>query len=220
MHSVVNISQLLKDRNITVRGGSLLFSVSVFFMLLAVCACLHKQKDLLMLRFHVGLKYGHIRYLFNLTAGLDRFYILCVLPLFHCRSSRGLRRAGRHRQQWACQCRRTQVWRCRSTATPWCSPRPTRGLCRTQTKDTQTGSSAKMDSYGESPERNRASWVNRFFCLFFTVQCRRVLSVTDFISCSMLLNQPMQTLVPTSSVTSQPSQCNMGISQTMWVQFK
>lgn len=57
--------------------------------------------------------------------------------------------------------------------------------------------------------------VNRFFCLFFTVQCRRVLSVTDFISCSMLLNQPMQTLVPTSSVTSQPSQCNMGISQTM-----
>lgn len=33
----------------------------------------------------------------------------------------------------------------------------------------------------------------------------------------MLLNQPMQTLVPTSSVTSQPSQCNMGISQTLWV---
>ncbi|XP_068572469.1 neuronal PAS domain-containing protein 2 isoform X4 [Cebidichthys violaceus] len=31
----------------------------------------------------------------------------------------------------------------------------------------------------------------------------------------MLLNQPMQTLVPTSSVTSQPSQCNMGISQTI-----
>ncbi|XP_074528893.1 neuronal PAS domain-containing protein 2 isoform X4 [Halichoeres trimaculatus] len=30
----------------------------------------------------------------------------------------------------------------------------------------------------------------------------------------MLLNQPMQTLVPTSSVTSQPSQCNMGLSQT------
>lgn len=33
----------------------------------------------------------------------------------------------------------------------------------------------------------------------------------------MLLNQPMQTLVPTSSATSQPSQCNMGISQNMWV---
>uniref|UniRef100_A0A3P9MR16 Neuronal PAS domain protein 2 n=1 Tax=Oryzias latipes TaxID=8090 RepID=A0A3P9MR16_ORYLA len=32
----------------------------------------------------------------------------------------------------------------------------------------------------------------------------------------MLLNQPMQTLVPTSSVTSQPSQCNMGISQTLY----
>ncbi|XP_069395571.1 neuronal PAS domain-containing protein 2 isoform X3 [Paralichthys olivaceus] len=32
----------------------------------------------------------------------------------------------------------------------------------------------------------------------------------------MLLNQPMQTLVPTSSVTSQPSQCNMGISQTIY----
>ncbi|KAM4726588.1 neuronal PAS domain-containing protein 2 isoform 1-T2 [Anableps anableps] len=32
----------------------------------------------------------------------------------------------------------------------------------------------------------------------------------------MLLNQPMQTMVPTSSVTSQPSQCNMGISQTLY----
>ncbi|MEQ2158220.1 hypothetical protein GOODEAATRI_010021 [Goodea atripinnis] len=32
----------------------------------------------------------------------------------------------------------------------------------------------------------------------------------------MLLNEPMQTLVPTSSVTSQPSQCNMGISQTLY----
>ncbi|XP_062261398.1 neuronal PAS domain-containing protein 2 isoform X2 [Platichthys flesus] len=32
----------------------------------------------------------------------------------------------------------------------------------------------------------------------------------------MLLNQPMQTLVPTSSVTSQPPQCNMGISQTIY----
>nr|XP_020454730.1 neuronal PAS domain-containing protein 2-like isoform X3 [Monopterus albus] len=32
----------------------------------------------------------------------------------------------------------------------------------------------------------------------------------------MLLNQPLQTLVPTSSVTSQPSQCNMGISQTIY----
>ncbi|TMS13768.1 Circadian locomoter output cycles protein kaput [Larimichthys crocea] len=32
----------------------------------------------------------------------------------------------------------------------------------------------------------------------------------------MLLNQPVQTLVPTSSVTSQPSQCNMGISQTIY----
>ncbi|XP_028276616.1 neuronal PAS domain-containing protein 2 isoform X2 [Parambassis ranga] len=32
----------------------------------------------------------------------------------------------------------------------------------------------------------------------------------------MLLNQPMQTLVPTTSVTSQPSQCNMGISQTLY----
>ncbi|XP_035864705.1 neuronal PAS domain-containing protein 2 isoform X8 [Sander lucioperca] len=32
----------------------------------------------------------------------------------------------------------------------------------------------------------------------------------------MLLNQPMQTLVPTSSVTTQPSQCNMGISQTIY----
>ncbi|XP_041864322.1 neuronal PAS domain-containing protein 2 isoform X3 [Melanotaenia boesemani] len=32
----------------------------------------------------------------------------------------------------------------------------------------------------------------------------------------MLLNQPTQTLVPTSSVTSQPSQCNMGISQTLY----
>ncbi|XP_060941887.1 neuronal PAS domain-containing protein 2 isoform X2 [Limanda limanda] len=32
----------------------------------------------------------------------------------------------------------------------------------------------------------------------------------------MLLNQPMQTLVPSSSVTSQPSQCNMGISQTIY----
>lgn len=35
------------------------------------------------------------------------------------------------------------------------------------------------------------------------------------ICCRMLLNQPMQTLVPTSNVTSQPSQCNMGISQSM-----
>ncbi|XP_031712906.1 neuronal PAS domain-containing protein 2 isoform X4 [Anarrhichthys ocellatus] len=32
----------------------------------------------------------------------------------------------------------------------------------------------------------------------------------------MLLNQPMQTLVPTGSVPSQPSQCNMGISQTIY----
>ncbi|KAM8900500.1 neuronal PAS domain-containing protein 2 isoform 3-T5 [Spinachia spinachia] len=32
----------------------------------------------------------------------------------------------------------------------------------------------------------------------------------------MLLNQPMQTLVPTSSVTAQPSQCNMGVSQTIY----
>ncbi|KAF7205979.1 neuronal PAS domain-containing protein 2 isoform X1 [Nothobranchius furzeri] len=32
----------------------------------------------------------------------------------------------------------------------------------------------------------------------------------------MLLNQPVQTLVPTSSITSQPSQCNMGISQTLY----
>uniref|UniRef100_A0A087YNF1 Neuronal PAS domain protein 2 n=1 Tax=Poecilia formosa TaxID=48698 RepID=A0A087YNF1_POEFO len=32
----------------------------------------------------------------------------------------------------------------------------------------------------------------------------------------MLLNQSMQTMVPTSSVTSQPSQCNMGISQTLY----
>lgn len=32
----------------------------------------------------------------------------------------------------------------------------------------------------------------------------------------MLLNQPMQTLVPTSSVTSQPSQCNMGLPQTIY----
>ncbi|XP_072230484.1 neuronal PAS domain-containing protein 2 [Leuresthes tenuis] len=32
----------------------------------------------------------------------------------------------------------------------------------------------------------------------------------------MLLNQPMQTLVPTSGVTTQPSQCNMGISQTLY----
>ncbi|XP_029374636.1 neuronal PAS domain-containing protein 2 isoform X2 [Echeneis naucrates] len=32
----------------------------------------------------------------------------------------------------------------------------------------------------------------------------------------MLLNQPMQTLVPTTNVTSQPSQCNMGISQTIY----
>ncbi|XP_037543433.1 neuronal PAS domain-containing protein 2 [Nematolebias whitei] len=35
-------------------------------------------------------------------------------------------------------------------------------------------------------------------------------------SLRMLLNQQMQTLVPTSSVTSQPSQCNMGISQTLY----
>ncbi|XP_034034623.1 neuronal PAS domain-containing protein 2 isoform X3 [Thalassophryne amazonica] len=33
---------------------------------------------------------------------------------------------------------------------------------------------------------------------------------------SMLLNQPIQTLVPTSSVTTQPSQCNVGISQTIY----
>ncbi|XP_056141360.1 neuronal PAS domain-containing protein 2 [Lampris incognitus] len=32
----------------------------------------------------------------------------------------------------------------------------------------------------------------------------------------MLLNQPMQTLVPNSSVTSQPSQCNTGIQQTKY----
>uniref|UniRef100_A0A8D3B599 Neuronal PAS domain protein 2 n=1 Tax=Scophthalmus maximus TaxID=52904 RepID=A0A8D3B599_SCOMX len=32
----------------------------------------------------------------------------------------------------------------------------------------------------------------------------------------MLLNQPMQTLVPSSSVTTQPSQCNMGLSQTIY----
>uniref|UniRef100_A0AAQ5ZQV4 Neuronal PAS domain protein 2 n=1 Tax=Amphiprion ocellaris TaxID=80972 RepID=A0AAQ5ZQV4_AMPOC len=32
----------------------------------------------------------------------------------------------------------------------------------------------------------------------------------------MLLNQPVQTLVPTSSVTTQPSQCNMGLSQTIY----
>uniref|UniRef100_A0A8C3AH42 Neuronal PAS domain protein 2 n=1 Tax=Cyclopterus lumpus TaxID=8103 RepID=A0A8C3AH42_CYCLU len=32
----------------------------------------------------------------------------------------------------------------------------------------------------------------------------------------MLLNQPMQALVPASSVTSQPSQCNTGISQTIY----
>lgn len=32
----------------------------------------------------------------------------------------------------------------------------------------------------------------------------------------MLLNQPMQTLVPTSSVSSQPSQCNMGLPQTLY----
>ncbi|XP_035482900.2 neuronal PAS domain-containing protein 2 isoform X2 [Scophthalmus maximus] len=32
----------------------------------------------------------------------------------------------------------------------------------------------------------------------------------------MLLNQPMQTLVPSSTVTTQPSQCNMGLSQTIY----
>ncbi|XP_055004988.1 neuronal PAS domain-containing protein 2 isoform X2 [Boleophthalmus pectinirostris] len=32
----------------------------------------------------------------------------------------------------------------------------------------------------------------------------------------MLLNQPMQTLVPTSSVSSQSSQCNMGLPQTIY----
>uniref|UniRef100_A0A667XH70 Neuronal PAS domain protein 2 n=1 Tax=Myripristis murdjan TaxID=586833 RepID=A0A667XH70_9TELE len=32
----------------------------------------------------------------------------------------------------------------------------------------------------------------------------------------MLLNQPMQTLVPSNSVTSQPSQCNTGIQQTKY----
>ncbi|XP_015235169.1 PREDICTED: neuronal PAS domain-containing protein 2-like isoform X2 [Cyprinodon variegatus] len=32
----------------------------------------------------------------------------------------------------------------------------------------------------------------------------------------MLLKQPMQTVVPTSSSASQPSQCNMGISQTLY----
>lgn len=76
-----------------------------------------------------------------------------VSPACHRRSSRGLHGAGRY-SQWAYQCRPTRVWRCPSTATPWCSLRPTRGLCRMQTKDTQTASSTKMDNYGESSEKD------------------------------------------------------------------
>lgn len=53
-----------------------------------------------------------------------------------------------------------------------------------------------------------------------TPQMFELFSRHGFISqtaspCRMLLNQSMQTLVPTSSVPSQPSQCNMGISQTL-----
>lgn len=158
---------------------------------------------------------------FSMTAGPDGFHMLCILLLLHCRSSIGLHGAGRRSQQWACPFRPTRVWPCLSTATPWCSPRPTRGLCRTRTKDTQTGSSTKTDSYGEIPEWQKASVVKGFFFVLFGIQSADwVLSLTDIIPCSMLLNQPMQTLVPTSSVTSQPSQCNMGISQTMWVRLK
>lgn len=165
-----------------------------------------------------------------------------LISLASCyRFSRGLHGAGRH-SRWVCPCRRTRVWRCPSTATPWCSLRPTRGLCRTQTKDTQTTSSAKMDNYGERVRgwwqycRHHGKLVTVFYYLdnilsgwkphslwdpeiFFFLCTDWVLPITDFISHRMLLNQPMQTLVPTSSVTSQPSQCNMGISQTMWELF-
>lgn len=49
-----------------------------------------------------------------------------------------------------------------------------------------------------------------------TTQVKVLGLFTDSLSSRrMLLNQPMQTLVPTSNVTSQPSQCNMGISQSM-----
>ncbi|XP_029924380.1 neuronal PAS domain-containing protein 2 isoform X2 [Myripristis murdjan] len=50
-------------------------------------------------------------------------------------------------------------------------------------------------------------------------QLRLILSSSnnrDVLFCSMLLNQPMQTLVPSNSVTSQPSQCNTGIQQTKY----
>lgn len=82
---------------------------------------------------------------FELTVALK---CLCF-----CRSSRGFPRVGRL-SQWVCQCRQTRVWRCPSTATPWCSLRPTRGLSKMQTKDTQTTSSAKRDNYGKSPEKH------------------------------------------------------------------
>lgn len=79
--------------------------------------------------------------------------IILTCPSLHCRASRGLLGAGR-RRRWVCRCRLTQAWRCPSTATPWCSLRPTQGLSRKLTKDTQTASSTKMDSYGEELRRS------------------------------------------------------------------
>lgn len=68
MHSVVNISQLLKDRNITVWGGSLLFSVCVFYAACSLCLFARAKRP----------HYAHLCYLFHLTAGLDRFlYPMC-----------------------------------------------------------------------------------------------------------------------------------------------
>lgn len=54
------------------------------------------------------------------------------------------------------------------------------------------------------------------FTLCLPLHVLQPLTLICFFSCRMLLNQPMQTLVPTS-VSSQPSQCNMGISPSMWV---
>lgn len=75
-------------------------------------------------------------------------------PSLCCRFSSGLLGADRA-SRWVCRCRQTPAWRRPSTATPWCSPRPTRGLSRTQTKDRQTTSSATTDNYGEKPEKKK-----------------------------------------------------------------
>lgn len=186
MHSVVSISQLLIDRNITAGDGSLLFSVCFQFVLI----CAHKKKKK---KKSSQVLYALCSSCFTIGPAEDHEKWADAVN-----SERAC--ADEHKRDDAVLQQPHDVLTDQHQASAGHKPKTHRR--RVQPRRTATVRALK---------RGREPLESRVFCFAQP----RVLSVTDCFSCSMLLNQPMQTLVPTSSVTSQPSQCNMGISQTM-----